>query len=374
MVGTRMRGPGPRLVIMIPAAVVLVLGLNAGVLLLGLPAPISWSRLPDLHAPLLVFGFVGALIALERAVALRRRWPYGAPVLMIAGCLVALSDAPASIGPLLVVIGLGVHLAQYVAIWRRQPMTATAIQAAGAGVAVAAALTWAAGVAPALLVPMLASYLVLTIAGERLELARIANFGPGPERSLLVSAFALAVLSTLTLVVPAIAVPLSGLALAVIVLWLARYDVVRSTARLRGLPRYTAVCLIIGMGWLALASAGWMLGGAQSDGPIFDATTHAIMVGFVMTAIMAHAPLILPAVLRVSIPYHPALYVPVALLSVTLAVRVLFGDAAGLTWALRVGGIGSIAALVLFAVTVIVVATRRAAQASRQKGVHNVAS
>ncbi|BFO21058.1 hypothetical protein SHKM778_74460 [Streptomyces sp. KM77-8] len=34
---------------------------------------------------------------------------------------------------------------------------------------------------------------------------------------------------------------------------------------------------------------------------------HAVFLGFVMSMIMAHAPVILPAVLRRPLPYHPGL-------------------------------------------------------------------
>ena len=56
---------------LLPAALALLAGLDAALMLLGLPAPVTAERLPDVHGMLLVLGFVGTLIALERAVALR---------------------------------------------------------------------------------------------------------------------------------------------------------------------------------------------------------------------------------------------------------------------------------------------------------------
>ena len=94
-----------------------------------------------------------------------------------------------------------------------------------------------------------------------------------------------------------------------------------------------------------------LLGGSRTDGPLFDATTHAVFLGFVITMIMAHAPLILPAVLRVRIPYHPALYAPMALLQLGLLLRVVGGDAWGSLPALQIGGATSAVAMLLFAVT-----------------------
>ncbi len=359
--------------LILPAAALLLTGLYAGLLLIGVPLPVFAPRLPDLHAPLLVFGFVGTLISLERAVALRAAWAYAAPALLAVGALLTLTALPVIVGQALITAGLVVHALQYAAIWRRQPMTATAVQALGAVCAVAAALTWCGGVAPAYLVPLLAVFLVLTIAGERLELARVARPGPAAERLLFAVSLALAASALLTLTMPVVAVPVAGMLLLAVVVWLVRYDIARATVRQPGLPRYVAVCLLTGYGWLAFAGAGWMLGGARSEGAVYDATTHAIFVGFVITMIMAHAPIILPAVLRVSIPYHPALYAPVALLHASLLLRVVAGDAWGMTWALRAGGVGSAIAIVLFAATAMTVAIRgRGAQ--RERGRQHVAA
>jgi len=334
----------------------LLLGLNAGLLIMGLPVPVTLDRLPELHAPLLVFGFVGTLISLERAVALRTAWAYLAPALVAAGILLTLTPLPILAGKAIVAVGLLVHLLQYVAIWRRQPMTATAVQALGAVAAIAASLAWTGGVRPAYLVPLLATFLVLTVVGERMELARVASPGARAEHVLLALALVLATAALLTLTVPWVAVPIAGTALLGIVVWLARYDVARMTVRQTGLPRFVAVGLLVGFTWLGVAGAGWMLGGARTEGPVYDAVTHALFVGFVITMIMVHAPLILPAVLRVPIPYHPALYAPIALLQASLVVRVVAGDAWGLALAVQVGGIASALALLLYPLTVIGVA------------------
>ena len=352
---------------MLPAAVILLLGLNAGLLLLGLPMPLVTDRLAELHSTLLIFGFVGTLISLERAVALRATWAYGAPVLLLLGTVVTITAAPVVVGKGIVTVGLLVHVLQYRAIWHRQAMTATAVQAIGAISAVAAALAWTGGVPAPPLVPLLAVFLVLTIAGERLELARIASPGRAAERLLFVIALTLALAAVLSLTMPVPAVPIAGVLLLALVGWLYRCDVARVTVRHRGLPRFVAVCLLTGYGWLVVAGAGWILGGARTTGPVYDATTHAIFLGFVITMIMAHAPLILPAVLRVSIPYHPALYAPVVLLQVALLVRVVAGDAWQLTAALQLGGVGAAVSIVLFAVTVVTVSLRARRQQAEKR-------
>jgi hypothetical protein len=72
-----------------------------------------------------------------------------------------------------------------------------------------------------------------------------------------------------------------------------------------------------------------------------------VLLGFVMSMVFGHAPIIFPAVLRVAVPYHPVFYLPLALLHATLVVR-LAGDLM-VAPALRAAGLGGNAlALVAF--------------------------
>lgn len=76
--GVRARPLG-RMLLLLPGGVALLAGLDAALVLLGLPAPLRVERLPQVHGVLLVLGFVGTLVALERAVALGRAWGLAAP-------------------------------------------------------------------------------------------------------------------------------------------------------------------------------------------------------------------------------------------------------------------------------------------------------
>jgi len=50
-----------------------------------------------------------------------------------------------------------------------------------------------------------------------------------------------------------------------------------------------------------------------------------VLLGFVFSMVFGHAPIILPAVLRVAVPYTPYFYLPLALLHGSLLIR-LTGD------------------------------------------------
>ena len=100
----------------------MVVGLDAGLTLLGVSAPVSSGRVGEAHGLLMVLGFVGTLVALERAVALGRSWGYAAPTAMGSGALLLLVPGAERLGHLLLVAGTATLCAVYVALaaptWR----------------------------------------------------------------------------------------------------------------------------------------------------------------------------------------------------------------------------------------------------------------
>jgi hypothetical protein len=339
-----------RLAFLIPGGIALLLGLDAALLLLGLQAPLTAERLPQLHAGLMVFGFVGTFIVLERAVAARHWWGFASPAMLGLGSLVMLSPLPVQVGKGMLVVGMLALLGVYLVVWRRQAAAATAIQVLGAVSGLAATVLWLAGTEVASLVPGMVSFLVLTIAGERLELARISPVvTPAVERLGLAAALALAGSASVCPLWPGVGYPLLSLSLIGLVVWLFRFDVATRLVRSTGLPRYMAACLLSGYVWLVVAAAIWLLMGRVDSGWAYDAVLHSVFLGFVISMIMAHAPVILPAVLRKPLPYRPFLGIPVVLLHVSLILRV-FGDARELPAAVQWGGALNVTALLLFVV------------------------
>lgn len=343
----RRTGATWRLAFVLPAGACLLLGLDAALLLLGVPAPLRADRLPDVHGMLLVFGFVGTLVSLERAVALGRRSGFVAPGLLATGGLLLVSPAPLALGQGALLLGAAALVGVYVPLWRRQRDDAVLVQALGAVLGTGALLLWRGGVPVPSLVPWLAAFVVLTIAGERLELARI-TMGPSAGPRLLQLASALIGAVVATLLWPEAGQPLLGVTVLALVAWLARHDVATKTIRSRGLTRFMAASMLAGYAWLAVAGGVWALAGPTHDGPAYDAVIHAVFLGFTMSMIMAHAPVILPAVLRRPMPYHPVLLVPAALLQLSLVIRLWWGDARGVEPALQVGGVLNVAALLGF--------------------------
>src|SRR5690606_34707032 len=181
-----------RLPLLLAGGLALAAGLYTALLLLGFGLPQAGFAvggfglgpiLAEIHGPVMVLGFVGTLIALERAVALGARWGLAAPACSGAGALALLATGPTLPAKALLATAGVLLLGIYRKLWRRRPSAALLAQAAGAFAWYAAALLWLAGVPIPDLVPWLATFVVATIAGERLELARIAMPGGPASRS-----------------------------------------------------------------------------------------------------------------------------------------------------------------------------------------------
>ena len=365
--GTTRRGPSWRLAWLLPAAVALLAGLDAGVLLLGLPAPIDATRLPEVHGMLLVLGFVGTLISLERATALDRWVGYLAPALLgLGGLLLVATPVPLIVAKAVLVAGTAALALVYVPLWRRQYDAAQLTQLLGAALACVGAIIWLGQDTMTHVVPWLVGFLVLTIAAERVELARI-TMGPGAGSRLLAHAWALSAALLIGVALPDAGAILLGLTLLSLGGWLVVHDVARRTIRATGVSRYMAACILAGYVWLGVAGAALLFGEPVSRGT-YDAVVHAIFLGYTFSMIMAHATTILPAVLRVALPYRPAFWAPIALLQVALVIRLWLGDGLQQQWAWQVGGVLGVAALILFALTALTSALLGPPRAPRPDG------
>ncbi len=345
----------PRVPLLILGFLALFAGAGAGLARLGWPVPEVAARAAALHGPLMICGFFGTVITLERAVAVGYPWAYLGPFLAGAGGIAALTSATAS-APWLFVAGSVVLLAATLDIFRRQRALFTFTLVAGAFAWTVGCARWATGTPPHAVVPWWLAFLILTIAGERLELSRFLNPSPAAQR----------VFAAILLVVgiglaggehdwgsPVLAAGLLALAL-----WLGTQDLARRTVRGRGLTRFIAVCLLSGYAWLAIG-AGIVLatGGLAPGAPSYDAAVHAFALGFVFSMVFGHAPIIFPAVLRMPVPYHPAFYIPLALLHGSVVVR-LAGDAADRFDWTRAGGLLNALALAAFIVGTIAAVLR----------------
>lgn len=348
--------------------IALVAGLYSALLRLDFPLPTVRPALADVHGIVLVLGFVGTLVALERAVALGRPWGLAAPAFAGLGAVVLVVAGPVPLGKILLATGGVLLIGIYRALWCRQPGVALLAQATGAFGWYAATLLWLAELPVWQLVPWLVTFVVATIAGERLELARVAVTGPLPQRWFLAALAVLVSGAGAATLWPDAGPHLFGVGLLAMVGWLAVYDVARRTVRGQGLRRYVAAGLLAGYAWLALAGLLWTGSGAVVTGARYDAALHAVFLGFTMSMIFVHAPVILPAVLRRPLPYRPVLYLPLGLLHTSLLVRVALGDGGGWQPVWRWAGVGNVVAVLAFVSCAAILAARARGRTSAGGG------
>jgi hypothetical protein len=330
----------------------LVCGVWAGLLRFGWSLPTGRANLIELHGPLMVFGFLGTVISLERAVALQRPWGYLAPAGTIAGTALLFAGVRRGAGELVLLLAGCVLVGLFVVIMRAHATGSTATLLLGALLWVVGNALWLHDDPLVQVVPWWAGFLVLTIVGERLELAAMSRLTRAGRVAFAASTVVLVTGLALSAVDVGAGIRVAGAALAGYAAWLTRFDIVRYTVRRPGMPRFVALALLPGYVWLAVGGVLWLRDGAAIAGFAHDAELHAIFLGFVFSMIFGHAPVIFPGVLGVRIPFRRVFYVHLGLLHAGLVLRV-GGDLAGSFTAARWGGLVNATAIALFLVATV---------------------
>lgn len=353
----------------------LLAGLWAGLLRMGWRIPFGSPNLPIAHGPLMVSGFLGTLIALERVAALKRKWLLAAPLLSGAGWVCALLFPATRLGAAGITLGSLGTVVILAIIFRREAQLFTGTMLTGALCWLAGNLLWLTGTPVYRLVFLWMGFLVLTVAGERLELSRVLR-PTKLQYALFAGAAGLFLVGAAAAVwLPEAGARLSGAGLLALAAWLLRFDLARRNLKHPApLTRYIAVCLFSGYVWLGFGGLISLAAGFLAAGPLYDAMLHSVLVGFIMAMIFGHAPIILPALLGGMLPFRRGLYACLGLLHISLVLR-LAGDLASLGrlagWAdvRRWGGLlNETAILVFFGMVVVLVAGSRlkAQQPSRK--------
>lgn len=288
----------------------LITGIWGGLLRVpvALPLPVDHANWISFHGPLMVCGFLGAVISLERAVGLRSLWTYlGAAVERRRGRrhrdrrAVAVAAVGADRRERIVHCGLSTHPVhstqslEYRDGTRRGGVDGrqcaldsrprnSADRALVADVSAAGDCGRTTGTD------------ALSKAVSDLKTVVVGRLEPAGDRFGARRIF------------PASRAGLNGLALLAIAAWLLRFDLAWRTIRHPGLPRFMAICLLSGYVWLTLTALLVALKWPQTSGVVYDATLHSFFLGFVFAMIFGHAPVIFPAVLQLPVHYRWTAY------------------------------------------------------------------
>lgn len=331
------------------AAAAAVAAVASGLARMGFALRLGEARAGE-HGPLFVVGLFGTVIALERAVALGGRLALLAPGLAaLAGAMLLLGTpggagfATASAGALVL---LNLTLA------RRQWAPFTGLMLLGSVSLLAGSLAWSLDRPVFQVAPAWIGFFVLTIVAERLELSRLQPTPRWAQHAVLGLGLAHAVTAGGYVLGLGLAPRLFGLTLLGLGIWQLRFDLARRTLRQAGLPRFAAAGILLGAAWLAASGLLFLSTPIPVAGPLHDAALHGVFVGYVLSMVFAHAPIILPAVAKVALPFHPILYAPLAVLHLGLFVRVA-GDLLAVAVLRETGGLLNALALVSFAAAVL---------------------
>lgn len=333
--------------LLVTAIINLLAGMFSGLGRLGweVPLPEAYAH----HGAIMVGGFLGTLIALEKVIPLKQPWFYMGPLLSASSVVVFLyGDFQVAVAMQLLAGVIFVMV--YEAYLRKQRNLPLWLAGAGAfSWVIASGLLYWERFYP-MVFPWYIAFLLFTIVSERLELTRFLPVTAKDRRVLLL----FLALYGVGLVAPfhLWGKYVSGFALVGVSVWLLRFDVIRLTLRKEGLVRFTAVALLCG--YVTLMIEGFFLLFLGDRVYAYDMVLHNFFLGFVFCMIFAHGPIILPGVLGLSVkPYSPFFYVPLFLLLGSLLVR-LGADAMLLPESLRaVSGWFSMGAVLLYFLSMI---------------------
>lgn len=289
------------------------------------------------HGELIVFGFLAPLLMTERylgatAFSLSPAVRF-MPFLAVAGVVLKLVYWFTIVYVLNVLATLAVAVAVVMYIYLLVKVSRQSAQPLPFQYMVLGALALLAGVIIALVrspvanpafTLLLISFPVLTIIGERVELSRFLSPRAHARARW---GFWAAAAASLLLVIRTGGIGGGYLLMAwAVLLALAAAPLLRPELTLvrlgqRGLHRYLGRHLVMAYIWLLVGLVIILLGGERY--PLYDAGAHAVAIGFVFTMIFAHAPVIAPVILNGAIREERLGYYPLALLSLSVVMRVV---------------------------------------------------
>jgi len=334
-------------ILLMLAIISLIAGMFGGLHRMGMILPQTLNHLAIDHGQLMVGGFLGTLITLERAVAIERKWGYAAPVLAGLASIFLWSGVSIYYGMLLLILSSLVLIGMYIYILSVQPSLHSVVMLVGGILWTTGNILWIQMIPFAFIANFWAGFLVLTIVGERIELSRMILQEKNPRILILIITAVYAIGLFLTLIDLFTGVYIFAISLIAMAFWLLKYDMARITIKTSGLPQYIAVCLISGYFWLAASGIFSILYLYIPIHLMYDAMLHSIFLGFVFSMIFAHAPVIFTSIIGIEIGYKPSFYSHYLLLHISLIIRIL-GDLLERSDIRLLGGILNVIAILLF--------------------------
>ncbi|HEY0656212.1 MAG TPA: hypothetical protein VGD65_23925 [Chryseosolibacter sp.] len=295
----------------------LIVGLLAGLHRIGWQMQLS-SVSPN-HGAIMVGGFLGTLIILEKIIPLKRHILYAVPIISGASVVLFFIGQPVYSIASLVVASAGLSIIFFI-YWIREKSSIYFLMLAGA-------ICWFTGNLLLLIhnfypisLPWWMAFVLLVITAERMELMKflpVSNY-----QKLIFMGMLLAFVTGCLISFHGVGNYVASFSLVGISIWLMRNDVVGLNLKKKDLPRYVGVALL--SGYFALLLSGIFLPLLTEQPLGYDILVHSFFIGFVFSMIFAHGPIILPGVLGLSVkPYHSVFFIWLALLHASWIIRAI---------------------------------------------------
>ena len=294
----------------------MIIGLLAGLNRIGWNIPFN-SVVPE-HGAIMVGGFLGTLITLEKIITLKKSFLYTIPIASGLSVVSFLLRMPQSGYILLIAASTGLCVVFFMYLITNPGLIYAVMLLGAICWLIGNILLMTSNFYPMSL-PWWMAFVLCIISSERIELMKFLPVTEGNKRFLAILLALFVVACVLSFHGPG-SVITAGV-LSAISIWLLKFDLIGVTIKKKGLTRFVAVALLTGYFALLLTSLFLLQFNVQPE--YYDIIVHLFFIGFVFSMIFAHGPIILPGVLGISAkPYSRLLYLWLGLLHVSLIMRV----------------------------------------------------
>ena len=337
-----------RIPFMLAAVLNLIAGIWAGLIRLGWDLPVTPVAVH--HGAIMVGGFLATLIALEKAIPLKRNLFLIVPVISALSLLMVVPGYYHAGLYFLIAGSVGLFIIHAFYLYLHPRDLSIILMLVGAGcLIVGNAMLIKTQFYPASF-PWWMGFLLLTITAERIELSKFLPVSSSAKYLLL--GFLALFLSGLLIPFHGVGKYLSAVAMIGIALWMLRHDVIRIGLKKTGLTRFSSVSLLIANGWLIVN--GILLVFMPDTVYSYDILVHSFFIGYTFAMIFAHGPIILPGVLGITAkPFHSILYGWLFLVQGSLLFRLIADSLFETEWR-KLSGILSGIGILLYFITLVV--------------------
>jgi hypothetical protein len=297
------------------------------------------------HGAMMIGCFLGGLIMLERAAALRVRWSYLGTLISGIGLFLFLFGEN-TMGYIALIVAALAYILMLIYTSRIQKTTEILWPLLGALCLLTGNILLLVYQLYPLVIMWWMCFLLFTILGEKFS--TIPGKGAILLKQVMIALSLGAIFVGLLLPFHGSGGIFFGIGLIILSCWLLLYHINIKNILSKGYPGYFSLAMLFGFSWLLITGILMIVGTSH-----YDAQLHGFFIGFVFSLIFGHAPAMLPRVLSGITLYHPLLYGWLLILNLALMLRI-FADLSGMYNIYRYAGMLNGLVILTFLITMII--------------------